>query len=887
MKRPRSSNDAIVESSAGPHYTGRAGATRSERVHLVEGDGSMRSVEVYRVVNVVTHPELKARVLSGQLHRLDDGRELAIPFIYHDPSERRFALVIPPSLAHLEMKEWSSLMQQLADDTRSPVPSYVRDCTTALGLGALEIFLESVIEPDDGELHEVSVPPEAIADKELRERQHLLEDRERLVEERSREASEQEQALMRLAQDLTAREARVKTRENELEEERSELSRRERTLSERVRRAEDEADVVPEGDWQEISGDATANTSPNDEATVIAQLQPTADGGHTLSPRKTPPPLHRASSAPGREPPPLRPRGGGPPPLNPESRRAAAADPHSPVSAQPPPLRRDRSRDSTNSSAPTRNAATPTRPPPPPPSQAPEPALDLGTIPRGRFAVETGGDELIFHLPLVDESERKSFGRGTDLLVQLADGAGHPVLLLTLVDPRGPAARAPFDAADDGCRALLGRLERNFRARLICYDGGQPREPVELSASRESVARAVRVRIEAIGAPSGGQLALETVMAAPPPVRNKAMPFVPSAPPPESPAAAARQVRELEAWTAPDRLDQAVLIYSVPRHVIEASSRRILRGAMAHGIALPERLIAMTIQHGIAAERRHLVSEQLRAFAKRVEAGDNDLDAAATLRNWERLFVLAGEVDVEVGGALIELAERAAREGGMRLTVSLPAATTALGAALGDPARRMAAIEELCQRRHPSALAPIFEVLDALSPDEVASATAALLVFGDRAGDGLITGLASPSQFVRHACALCLGQLAIARGLPALIGQLQAESTDSWGEMARAIGGYGGAGVAAVAGAVPGAARPERLMVALAHLAARGQAVEIEALTHSPLHEMAAAARQALTRRDRVEAEDRSVRENRALRDNSPEARFSQNFFAAIARHAA
>ena len=56
--------------SSGPVYQGRAGQTRTERVHLVELNGAVRSVEVYRVVNVVTDPELRARVLAGQLHRI-------------------------------------------------------------------------------------------------------------------------------------------------------------------------------------------------------------------------------------------------------------------------------------------------------------------------------------------------------------------------------------------------------------------------------------------------------------------------------------------------------------------------------------------------------------------------------------------------------------------------------------------------------------------------------------------------------------------------------------------------------------------------------------------------------------------------------------------------
>src|SRR3954447_24612097 len=96
--------DTAAHATDGP-YTGTPGQTRYESVHLVQPDGSLRSIAVCRAVNVKTHPELKARVLSGLLHRLDDGRELALPFVYHDPDARKFALVVAPVLAHTELKE--------------------------------------------------------------------------------------------------------------------------------------------------------------------------------------------------------------------------------------------------------------------------------------------------------------------------------------------------------------------------------------------------------------------------------------------------------------------------------------------------------------------------------------------------------------------------------------------------------------------------------------------------------------------------------------------------------------------------------------------------------------------------------------------------------------
>ena len=71
--------------SSGPVYQGRAGQTRTERVHLVELDGSVRSVEVHRVVNVATIPSSSRACWPASCTAWIDGRELALPFVYHDP----------------------------------------------------------------------------------------------------------------------------------------------------------------------------------------------------------------------------------------------------------------------------------------------------------------------------------------------------------------------------------------------------------------------------------------------------------------------------------------------------------------------------------------------------------------------------------------------------------------------------------------------------------------------------------------------------------------------------------------------------------------------------------------------------------------------------------
>jgi hypothetical protein len=353
--RSQNPHDAIVQSSSEPPYAGKAGQTRTERHHLVAANGALRTIELYRVVNTASHPDLKALVLAGQLHRLDDGRELAIPFVYHDPQNRKLALVIPGVLAHLEMKEWARLMAEIAEDTDHGVPAYVRDATTVVGLGALEMFLEAGVEPEDEELSELPGMPSDAA-QIIEDHQRALEARERLLMEREREVSDQEQSLIRLAGDLTGRESALLRREEQLTTARADLEVREADLTTHSVQPgpTHDADVVPDGEWQEVrAGDLgaapaarrAAPTTPLpivEEPTVVAALARVAASGVYAEPglstpmSSEPPPLpHRGA------PPPLRARPASrstaPPPLRVPS--GAAREPNAPAREPSGPLR--------------------------------------------------------------------------------------------------------------------------------------------------------------------------------------------------------------------------------------------------------------------------------------------------------------------------------------------------------------------------------------------------------------------------------------------------------------------------------------------------------------------------------------------------------------------
>ncbi len=871
---PGTSPQAVVDHAGA--YTGPPGQTRYESVHLVELDGSVRSVAVCRAVNVRTHPELKALALTGQLHRLDDGRELALSFVYHDPDAHKFALVIPQTLAHLELKEWAKLMTEIANDERHTVPAYVKDSTTVLGIAALERFIEATDED----------PALAV----LRVRPPLPREHDPLAAERESELAEQERSLIRMAEGLTAREGELLRMREQLDTARVDLEIREAELSEqRARVLREHGVAMPAaGAWHE----ARANTPAQNEATVVANISRELATG-SFSRDGLGIDAGALSSATGKRsvPPPLRAhrRSAGPPPL-----------PHKPMHGTPPPLTKRREHDEVLTVV-----ARPSEPPPlpghelpvtnarlsdedsePAPEVAP-PAYFAGQRP-GQMALKLAVDELWLFVHL-EQAHAGAFRHGADLMLQYAESDGYPVVVLSLVDQTGEepyAIRLALDGRADTDQRVIEHLARSFRARVALYVEGLYFETVTVSTLREGVAQAICDKIDKSPQERGNHGAAEAmvrVLHAPPPLWNDDLPFGPARRETPSTTMVLAAVEQLTAWLRPEKLADAALTYSVPRNVIDATVRRVTRAAIVFGIALPETLAKLAVEHGVASDARALLRDQLQAFRQRVEQHENDLGAQATRSNWEELFAQAAMHEVEIDEHLRALAQaEVGADVDQSATRPLAAQSAAeLRARLDDPAGRLEAIRELCTRGHPSAIGPILGVLEALSANEVAASVAHMLGFGEAVGDGLIAALASPSVHLRQCAALALGRLKLRRALVPLLKQLEVEDTAAWQEMARAFGDFGVAALRVVVRSASGSARAsDRLVSALAHLANHGCAKDVEKLENDPDPEIAQMARKAMARRSRMEWEDLAVREQRTLTDASPVARLSQAFFA-------
>lgn len=132
-----------------------------ERVRVFRPDREPSEVEVFRVLNVDEHPELRAAALGGTLHRFDDGEVVDVPFIYHDPGAQQFVLVIPYAARGRELSERAHLLDSLMKEHEEDVPDYVRHFVIVYGRHGLNRYVEDLdtMEVEDTEFEPVLGSP--------------------------------------------------------------------------------------------------------------------------------------------------------------------------------------------------------------------------------------------------------------------------------------------------------------------------------------------------------------------------------------------------------------------------------------------------------------------------------------------------------------------------------------------------------------------------------------------------------------------------------------------------------------------------------------------------------------------------------------------------------
>jgi hypothetical protein len=268
----------------------------------------------------------------------------------------------------------------------------------------------------------------------------------------------------------------------------------------------------------------------------------------------------------------------------------------------------------------------------------------------GRASTELAAlvaDEELWLFVQAEEGAERAFAESSsDLWVQLKTIEQLPVCVLALVDTRTEAVRRaylnPAQSADGPILALLGR---DFHATIIVLDEARRLlRSFRLEAPRAANAKMIMKRTER--APSCTKqrwaLAVDACRSAPPPIEAGGHPFV-IQDEARTAGEALERLRDLEAWNAPERVDEALLVRSVPRNVFELSRRRIVIDALRFGLAMSNALVLQAVRFGLASDSQSLVESLTRRFEEIVPAAsEHGLDETQIQANRAALQRLSG-----------------------------------------------------------------------------------------------------------------------------------------------------------------------------------------------------------------------------------------------------
>lgn len=895
-------------------YQGKVGSSRLESVHVPLADGRVRSVAIYRAVNVGTDPHLREAALGGALHRFETGEELAISFVYHDPSARKFCVVVPEALRHEELKERARLLEQIAKDADAPVPHYVREATSVVGVLGLDTYLAR---PASRSVHDLDRREKELESREkaLAARDEVLSQREIRIRERAEDVTGREDELRQQAEENEAMSRDLTMRESELEERMLTLTDRERALKEKERAALVEPRAAVTAELR------PAAAEPREEVTAPKIVLASASAA-APAPKSTPPPSAAPFRAERTEPAVMR----APLPIaSPaavedvsdeveEADDVEEIDDIEPMGTHPGRARAGGEDDELVDPDEVAEEVDPDaisareevtgvhgRG-----EEEAEPKTMIATAsslaPKtngGRAmpdALARGGQMTVVIDEPIELSTRllAEPADELELLAQLATDAGAPIVVLTLTDGQPEhARRLGLDPRVPDDRRVLEILRRRFEARVHLFgaDGVFVRTATVRASREVNVARmldrAARLRTEATSLPD---VAKERALASPPPLTSD-HPFGKDTDGTDA-ASAARALGEVAEWMAPEKLEQALLEISVPADVVDAVVAKVVERAVAHGLALPSALADRAVAAGIAPEQGSLVGRQIDAFRKTVALeGKGGLDDAAIATNWERLLAAAADHEVAIDSETHELAYRTIRAvrgdttGGHPLGTVDPSTFVEMGppelvVMLDHPRFRRAAAVALAGRGDAQFADALCKAVRKMPRAEVVRVVPKITKLGEEAGDALIDGLSARKTFVRQAFALALGHLKLRRAVVPLLHLLTSEESDVWREVARVLGTFGNASFRTLQRQLTDVkAGEERYIRTLAYLANNGCEKSITELAKDSDPKVASLATRALAMREDVKIEDERVHGKRALEGADPWLAFSRRFF--------
>ena len=794
---------------ADPPYTGPLGATRRETAFVPSPAGGHRRVEVVRALNAVTDPALARQAADGSLHRTAE-HDLAVPYVFHDPAQRRFYLVVPAARAHEELTLRAELLTRLAAETQEVLPGYVREARAVVGAAGLRKALEE--------------PPRGGADPRGAE----LNRREQELAQREAELSRREAEVRARTEEHDAQSGDLSLREQELDLRMSELLAREEGLNEaqELVRANTAALTARERSITAREVDA-AETAPAVEDEAL-ELEPEETTG-----QHRPAQLRQDVAEPAAE---------------------APEDAAEPIDADPEPDELSPEEVATVDDAPVpqwiQSGGKPF-------AAVVEGEVRLWCQGTAETAQQLAGAvtpvlqvDPAGHLPLALFTVRSEKGSVTRVALDITR----------------PEDRAVLEGLARDFRVRVELVSAAGRA-LGSHPCGAPSEAIaqralELLAKRDAGTADAR-QAEAARLVEGGVRWSEVDVSA---LSFDDESVLATA---ESVEAA---LHAFEPLLSKLRADRFSLANGVAPATVEATGKRLVFAAMRCGVLLSPAFVQYALAHGVAPDERALATRALAAYARSLEGGARSIgrDADDASRAWAPLLGWAQRLDAAVPDSIRE-AVAAVYDPDDPDATAVPDARVApepdalramddrtLAAWLNHPNAVAAATREFIAR-DPTKHAPeLRKALRILPAKDLAALTPSLLEAGDALADLWVELLAAKRPRIATVACAAAGALKLRRALTPLVQRTMAPENTAWKLSGWAAGELG----AAVVRAVTRLDNPnaERVAWVLAHAVRNGAAKEIERARAGANAAFLDAATRALAQQDEARAYDEALR---------------------------
>jgi len=221
-------------------------------------------------------------------------------------------------------------------------------------------------------------------------------------------------------------------------------------------------------------------------------------------------------------------------------------------------------------------------------------------------------DEELWIFVEVGADEPEAFEEASsDLLIQLKMVHQMAISILALTDCQTNAVRrAHLNPQRSADRRILELLRRDFHARVVVYtDSRTLLRSFRLEAPRAANAKMIldRSKLAAEALAGRWEEAVGACRMMPLPIRRADHPFV-LEDVASSAVEAFERLERLEAWTSPDKIDEALLVISVPMTVFELSRRRSVSDAVGFGMAMSNELLYQAVGFGLAPDVQRLVA---------------------------------------------------------------------------------------------------------------------------------------------------------------------------------------------------------------------------------------------------------------------------------------